>query len=390
MSENEKDQDEVKEEQISVEPDTVEDAEIIEGTAVESEPVETEEPEVVPAEPEPIETRPANPSRSNLVPTVLGGVIAASIGFGAATYLNIGGGQNDDLRAELLAQIESQSLQIATLDQAVSVLENSATSTDLEAELSAHASQLASSLQKPITALEGQVASLNTSLAALEQRVLDVEKRPMADTISESAVAAYESEMAGLREAISVHKADIEALAAEARAMETSAKEEAIRSEGATWVTEISIALADGSAFATPLDNLASEGISIPSALRSASTEGVVTQAELIDAFPASARSALSSIRSGDSEEGGNSILTFLQNQVGARSIEPKDGDSADAILSRAEADARAGDISGAIEEIHTLPEAGQAAMSAWVILAEERLAVLAAMDALRDTVLDK
>ena len=69
----------------------------------------------------------------------------------------------------------------------------------------------------------------------------------------------------------------------------------------------------------------------------------------------------------------------FLRTQVGARSLEAREGDDPDAVLSRAEAALARGDIAAALDEIATLPAVGQDAMADWVALAETRRTALAA-----------
>ena len=47
----------------------------------------------------------------------------------------------------------------------------------------------------------------------------------------------------------------------------------------------------------------------------------------------------------------------FLQNQLGGRSVVPREGDDPDAVLSRVGAAVEAGDLSTALTEIESLPE---------------------------------
>ncbi len=67
----------------------------------------------------------------------------------------------------------------------------------------------------------------------------------------------------------------------------------------------------------------------------------------------------------------------FLRTQLGTRSLEPKAGDDADSVLSRAEAALRQGDIATALTELDALPEAGQPALAEWRAQAETRKAAL-------------
>ena len=70
---------------------------------------------------------------------------------------------------------------------------------------------------------------------------------------------------------------------------------------------------------------------------------------------------------------GGSGIGNFLKTQLQARSVTPKDGDDADAVLSRAEAALKDGRLSDTLAELDTLPEASKAEMSPWMEAAKAR-----------------
>ena len=65
------------------------------------------------------------------------------------------------------------------------------------------------------------------------------------------------------------------------------------------------------------------------------------------------------------------------------RSLDPQEGDSPDAILSRAEAALRDGRLTDALAEIGSLPEQGRAELSDWVARAEMRQTAVAAAEQL-------
>ncbi len=323
---------------------------------------------------------------SGLVSLVAGGVIAGAIGFGAATFLNFGGNsQNDALIADMSRQIATQTEVIDGLAVEVLRIEGLSDTSRLTAQINQVSAGIEAKLVDELGTLAPQIDAISATLVALEARLLDVEKRPMAEAISADAVEAYEAEMTALRAAIAQHRADIEAMAADARAMEASAKAEAIKTDGTSWLTDISVAIASGASFAEPLQALEAEGIEIPDALAQSAENGVVTQSELVAQFPDSARLALNSVRSAETDgETTSSILTFLQNQLGVRSVSPREGDSADAVLSRAEAAVKSGDIEAALTELTALPEAGVSAMAGWSEQARERISALAAREALK------
>jgi len=210
----------------------------------------------------------------------------------------------------------------------------------------------------------------------------------MTDGASQTAIEAYDRELAALRDAITAQRVDVEkmidearATEAEARSLEANAAAAARNAQNQATSTRLLGALNNGGAYAPILAELASAGVAVPNALNASAGEGVATLASLADAYPASARAALSVAR--DAQDGGGGISGFLQRQLGARSVAPREGDDPDAILSRAEAAVVDGDLSVALTEIATLPEAAGAAMQGWVDIATTRLTALQAADQL-------
>jgi len=78
-------------------------------------------------------------------------------------------------------------------------------------------------------------------------------------------------------------------------------------------------------------------------------------------------------------------VMNFLRSQTGARSLAPRDGDDTDAVLSRAEAALRQGDLATTLTELDALTGDPAAAMAAWRAQAETRMAALAALTVLQD-----
>lgn len=79
---------------------------------------------------------------------------------------------------------------------------------------------------------------------------------------------------------------------------------------------------------------------------------------------------------SGEAEGG---FASFLRNQFDVRSVAPQEGDTTDAILSRAESNLRNGRLTETLSEIGALPEVARAELSDWVAMAETRADALAA-----------
>jgi hypothetical protein len=102
-------------------------------------------------------------------------------------------------------------------------------------------------------------------------------------------------------------------------------------------------------------------GQALPNQLRSLAEEGVQTYQELRDSFAEAARSALNAARDELNEsEGFTGIGNYLRKQFQARSVTPKTGDDADAVLSRAEQALRENDLNGALNELDALPDAAR------------------------------
>ena len=126
-----------------------------------------------------------------------------------------------------------------------------------------------------------------------------------------------------------------------------------------------------------------------PSLVESAPT-GVVSLIVLQRRFPAAARAALKLARQEKvPEEGENKILAFLKAQLGVRSLRPKDGTSADAILSRAVVEVDRGNLELALSEILELPDSSKVALQSWSKAAGQRLAVLTALQKLASALTD-
>ena len=105
--------------------------------------------------------------------------------------------------------------------------------------------------------------------------------------------------------------------------------------------------------------------------------KGVVSLSFLKNGFPGNARLALKVSRQEEGLSGGGSALfSFLKLQMGIRSLTPQKGNSADAILSRAQAAVSNGELRVALKEIGNLPEVGQIALQGWSTVAEARVRV--------------
>ncbi|MCW9043127.1 MAG: hypothetical protein OQK05_07275 [Pseudopelagicola sp.] len=321
---------------------------------------------------EPTEPTPAK--RGGFVPMALGGVVAAAIGFGGATYMQ-SQGMLLGADKEALSSFEAT---LAEQERAIDELRAAQGDIAAKAESAIAASTDAKELEARIDGLSARIESVAQDMIAFGARLTEAEKRPMSDGLSASAVEAYEREVEELR-------AQVAAQLAEAKTLKANSDQTARKTLVQAALTRITAALESGAPYEAALVDLANaSGESAPAALADPAAEGVATLPALIEAFPDVARAALAEARKQQSgEDTGSRLGAFLKAQLGARSVAPKEGSDPDAVLSRAEAALRDGALKEALAEIETLPAESQAKMASWREAAETRAAALAAAEAL-------
>jgi hypothetical protein len=300
--------------------------------------------------------------RSNGVPAVVGGIVAAALGFGLAQFVPNGWPlqPNDALVADLAAL----KAEVATLQGAL-----------------AAAPQPDTTLAGRISALEGAPA---VDLGPLTERIAALESEPApivtasggGVNVATSVLTAQAKDIAALQADVAALKAggtispDAEArlAEAEARAMALAAQTEADASaqRQRAALDRLEIALESGAPFATALGDIGDTPVAV--VLSDNAVNGLPTLATLQASFPDVARAALeASLRAAGGETWGARAAAFLRNQTGARSLTPREGSDPDAVLSRAEAALGFGDVDLTLTEIATLPAEGQAALADWV-----------------------
>lgn len=311
--------------------------------------------------------------KTGFVPVVLGGAVAAALGFGVAQYLGPLNNEKDPALTALESTVAAQAEQIQTLLSEQS--KTQAALADANAALQSTDGSL-DGLTGAMATANGRIDDVAGALATLDGRIAIIEKQPITQSLPSAAIEAYEREVEELKAAVANQRA-------EAATMEENAKLTAQQALARAALSRILSALDTGAAYRVALSDFSTAtGMAAPADLESFADTGVTTLATLQNDFPAAARSALASARAGDPVEG-NKLTSFFKSQLGARSVTPQEGTNPDAILSRAEAALRAGHVTDALAEIATLPEAAQADLSAWVAQAEARQAALSAGEAL-------
>ncbi len=345
-----------------------------------SEAVEDEAPaeEPVAETPAPMSVPQETARKGGFVPMVFGGVIAAVIGFGGAVYFGdqLGlGADTDAVLSEMAAKLEAQTEALAAL-QAAQV-----TNADLANAAETTASGAVVDLGTLNTELTAEMGRVAEAVATLETRLTDIEKRPLNEGLGAAAIAAYEREVKDLKDLVSAQKAEASELKDKA---DLSAKAALARSS----VTRIVAALESGAPYrAAVVDLRSTTGESVAAVLEDHADSGVITLAALIESYPEAARSALAKAREDKVDAGtGNKLGNFLKTQFGARSVEAREGTDTDAVLSRAEAALKGGDLTAVLAELDTLAEGPKAAMAEWVAQAQTRAAATQAAEDLAQT----
>lgn len=325
--------------------------------------------------------------KGGFVPMLAGGALAAILGYGVAAYVSqdvwpfASAAEEDPFVSETRGALAAQGTTLSDVAGRVTALEGMEPPTvDL------------SPVEARIAEVQDSVASVTARLDEFASRIETLEKQPFEQAVSPEAIAAYERALADLQAAVEAQRSEVAKMAQEAMQAEGNATEQAMLAAARAAMADVTAALETGSEFAGAVDVLALNGYDVPEPLSAVAASGVATQVQLIETFPEAARAALSAVRSAETEtaEGGNRIATFLANQLGARSVAPRDGDDADAILSRSEAALRSGDLGTAIAELSALPELAQSAMADWQARAQTRLEAKTAADTLVQQLLQK
>ncbi len=307
---------------------------------VKAEPVK-ETPAAAPPAPQP------EPASSAFWPLVTGGLVAAAIGFFAA-QLNLFSDQS--AANKLQAQVERQGHRITQLEEVEPAAPASAPVADPE-------------MAEKLAALASQVNDLSAQLAALDERLVVVEKQPVSegDGASAAAIAAYERELSTLRETVA-------GMIENARSVEAATADSAKEAQVREALAAITTAIGTGQPFSDALSALQDAGVAdVPGVLSDVSDSGVATLANLQDRFADTARTALSTARASGAMEEETGVGGFLRRQLGARSVAPREGAGPDAVLSRAEAAMRDGQLATALTELDGLSEDIQASIVGWL-----------------------
>lgn len=306
---------------------------------------------------------------------IIGGVIAALIGFGISHFDLLQLGTDTDLAplGERVSALDAAVTALrtegdkaaATAQEALAQAERAAQTAgagtappDVADEVAA----LSARLDAVDAALAGigppgdtgdadartddGAASLPTALAAIRARLATLEADAMTpDDTTALITSAFDAREADLQASL---RAGAEALARQTALFTLETRVE----EGAPYRDLLPVLFPDGAA---------------PAALAQHADDGLPSKEDLAAAFPDAAREALDASRRASAGDGlGDRLWTYVKIQTGARSLAPRPGDDPDAVLSRIEAAVQGDDLPAALAEIDHLPPEGRAAMAAW------------------------
>lgn len=317
-----------------------------------------------PATPAPVQAAPQK-NGSVFFPMLLGGIVAGGIGFAAAEMnvleLRSDAGTDTTVQFAFEADLAAQDARIETLEQAPTETSD-------------------------ITPIQTALDEVAATVAALSSRIDEIENRP-APTAGEAPqvdTSAFEAELATLKSSVETQRDEIQTLLENALSVEEATAQAAQAATAQSAIARIVAAITTGQPFAAEVAALqANDNVDVPSALADIAETGVATAANLQDRFPDAARAALSAARANAPAEAQGGFGSFLKNQLGARSVTPREGSDPDAVLSRAEAAVRDGRLADALTEVAALPEAAKAPLADWIADAQTRQAAQDAVDTL-------
>ncbi|CTQ49679.1 COG4223 family protein [Jannaschia donghaensis] len=306
----------------------------------------------------PTTSAPEEPTRSGagFVPLLLGGVLAGAIGFIIATLM---AGNPEETTSFDPTRLESLAAEVDALKAA------DAPNVDLSGVEAAQAA-----LSERLDALAARVDAIGTDANGQQA---GADGPAVADL--QSRIAALGDELATLRDDLTARVTTVEDGLAEANSLAVSVESEAEALAREAARNQVRLALQSGAPYAEPLSVLGGDA---PEALAASAETGVPSQADLMSNFPDLSRDALRAARASEPAAG---VGSLFQNAFNPRSLQPREGDDPDAVLSRAEAAVRNGDLDAALTEIEALPDDARAVLDDWIQRANARATALAAAD---------
>lgn len=317
---------------------------------------------------------------SGFVPLFVGGFICAGLGFGAAIFTQ----QSNPIwsvhpdvaqfRDETTGQMSDIDERLKELGEILAVVDQRAIGDVFKSDI-----------DDLMSRYDQRFAKITSNLESYEKRLSALEKSTIESAIPDELVAQYQDEVKRLKETLETQRESLQQFMSETAETANEVTQRAKDTVARGILAQIRAAIDAGGPFDSAIKEFDEQvGDAIPNQLRSLAQDGVQTYQELRDGFAEVARLALSAARDELNEsEGFSGIGDYLRKQFQARSVTPKTGDDADAVLSRAEQALRENDLTGALDELDALPDTARDQMQLWIDAARERQGALEQLDTL-------
>ena len=317
---------------------------------------------------------------SGVLQLVVAGFVCAGFGFGAA-ILSQPSNPIWPIHPDMAQFRDETTGQIIGIDTRLNALEGRVTDVDERAVgdvFQSDLDELTNGYDQRFLEIASQLENFDKRLAALEESTIE-------SAIPDELVAQYQGEVKRLKETLEAQRESLQKFMAETAEATNEVTQRAKDTVARGILAQIRAAIDAGGPFDTAIKEFDEQvGQALPNQLRSLAQEGVQTYQELRDSFAEAARSALNAARDELNEsEGFTGIGNYLRQQFQARSVTPKMGDDADAVLSRVEQELRENDLTGALNELDALPDAARDQMQPWIDQARERQDALEQLDIL-------
>jgi hypothetical protein len=268
-----------------------------------------------------------------------------------------------------------------------------ALSADMNSRITALSDQVTASdsgdIESRLTAVETKIAGIAASIDSLS-----------APTDGSVDVSGFQATIDGLKAQIETlsskqgmigQKIDDVAANTNRRVEEAQTKVAEVEENAATTISDITRAkaisdivgaLEAGGDFSAALTTLKDGGVIVPAELAELGA-GVPTLATLKADFSSAAHAGLkASIKGETSDNMSGKLVGFFKSQVTVRSLEPQDGETTDAVLSRIQGALDGENLADALQQAAGLNDASKSAMANWLSAAQTRQTALDAVSA--------
>ena len=277
--------------------------------------VEQSDPGTAPPEDPAARDTPNNSKFQVILPFLAGGVLAGGLGFGAAVlpaYLN-----PSDPLAPIVSAQDTLAKQLAEQETQIKQIEAKPAPKDHSATLIAMTEAI-DALRRDI---DQRQTKIETQLQALTLRLEEVEKQPLAQSVSPQAIKAYESELAQLRsnlaQVVQSASAQIEQTKAKAEELQMTTDASTRTGTITAALNAIRAAAKNGAGYEAALSDLISATeIDLPEALQAHAKNGVAQLGGLQDRFLPAARAALKDTSGRGASDGGEPPARLFESPI--------------------------------------------------------------------------